>query len=341
MALRITEKAAAVAARTGNPTLEVRALVGIAQTLSYMGQWIPARQIVEQTLAKMPGIEDDLTRAFVLGHLGFCYMRAGDSGQALRLLHKGIVAARQVGDRQKESRFDINIGFIYIQLGRYAQACAAFEDGLALAEALGDQATQSTLRYNLSYAYWRSGDRDQAQITGEQALKEFQLTGTNTLGHACCLEYLGIYREERGEWSTAVAYLAQARSMYDSIAVRALKMEAQAIEARCRLAMGQIAEARQLATEVWAYMCEHGTEGIDFPALVSMCLVDIIAKIPIPDITEHDVLSAGYAQLMHRADMIDDPEWRRPFLEDEISNKALIARWQRIKDGDLQRNIQG
>jgi hypothetical protein len=30
--------------------------------------------------------------------------------------------------------------------------------------------------------------------------------------------------------------------------------------------------------------------------------------------------------------MIDDPKWRRSFLEDELSNQALAARWESHRD---------
>ncbi len=46
-----------------------------------------------------------------------------------------------------------------------------------------------------------------------------------------------------------------------------------------------------------------------------------------PEITEHEVLDAGYDELMRLAEMIGDPEWKRSFLEDERSNRALIARF--------------
>jgi hypothetical protein len=47
-----------------------------------------------------------------------------------------------------------------------------------------------------------------------------------------------------------------------------------------------------------------------------------------PEITEREVLAAGYAELVQKAAMIDDPAWRQSFLEDELSNRALVVRWK-------------
>jgi hypothetical protein len=67
---------------------------------------------------------------------------------------------------------------------------------------------------------------------------------------------------------------------------------------------------------------------MDFPSQVYLCVADVVAQIPTPEITEHEVLEAGYAVLMQTAEMIEDSAWRRAFFEDELSNRALITRWK-------------
>jgi hypothetical protein len=49
-----------------------------------------------------------------------------------------------------------------------------------------------------------------------------------------------------------------------------------------------------------------------------LCIADVITQVPTPDITEHEVLEAGYAELMQTAEMIEDSAWRLAFLEDEL-----------------------
>jgi hypothetical protein len=70
---------------------------------------------------------------------------------------------------------------------------------------------------------------------------------------------------------------------------------------------------------------------MDFPSRVYLCVAAMVAQVPTPEITEGEVLNAGYAELMQRAEMIDNPEWRRAFLEDELSNRVLVTRWKCLK----------
>jgi hypothetical protein len=216
------------------------------------------------------------------------------------------------------------------------------EQGLVLAEVVGDRRLQTNHRYDLCYVLWCSGDRDNARALGEQALRELRTSGYRPHGIASCLTYLGMMSEDAGDYIIAAAYLKESRALLAGLSsLHGPVMEVQAIEARCLLALGQREDAQQLAAEVWVFINAHGTMTIDFPARVYLCIADVVAQVPTPGVSERDVLDAGYAELRQRAEMINDPEWRRSFIEDEVSNKALIARWQRIKGADFQRNVQG
>ncbi|MEW5957004.1 MAG: AAA family ATPase [Chloroflexota bacterium] len=335
--LRAAETAIAAAVRAGNRLLEVQALSSKAGTLAYTGEWLTAQQVAEEVLAKLPGIEDNVVQGRILGSLGFYYARAGDLSRALSLLSQGVGAARRAGNRQKEGRFVMNIGYVYISLGYYAQARATLEEGLALAEAIGDVALQTSLRYNLSYAYWRTGDRDRAQKVGEQALQEFRTTGSNLLGHACCLEYLGLYRAKTEDWSAAMTYLAEAQARYGRIGADLFRMEVQAVEARCLLALGRREEAQQLATEVWAFLRERSAEGIELLSLVYLYLANVFNGVETFESAglAGEVIEAGYRELMRIAHKISDPQWRQSFLENVPENRSLVERWERLQQNEL------
>lgn len=326
--LGATDTAIAAAARAGDRACEVRGLAYKVTALAYVGEWDGARQAVEETLARLPGVTDDVIRAFVLGDLGFYFSRIGDASQALVLMYQGAEAARRAGNRHKESRLNVNIGFVNVQIGRFAEACATFEAGLALAEAIGDAAAQTSHRYNLSYALWCSGEPELARSVGEKALQEFRATGHNTLGHACCLSYLGIYREAAGESAAAADYLAAARALYAGIGVSSYRMETQAVEARCMLALGRHAAALALATEAWAYVQQHGTGGMDFPSRVYLCLAEVLGACGVGEDVVDAVTATGYAELRQRAERISDAAWRRSFLENVPENRSLMARRQ-------------
>ncbi|MCG3206959.1 MAG: hypothetical protein FOGNACKC_00559 [Anaerolineae bacterium] len=335
--LRAVEAALSAATRAGNRTLEVQALSSKVTALAYIGTWAAAQEAVDKALERLPAVADNVIRAYALGDMAFYYSRVGNSSRALLLMQQGAEAARRAGNRHKESRLDVNIGFVNIQLGRYTAARAAFENGLALAEAIGDRALQNSHRYNLSYVYWCEGNRELARTVGEQALQEFRTTVHNTLGHASCLTYLGIYLEEAGDLDTAAAYLAQANALHASIGVNSYRMETQAVTARVALAQGQKKQAQNLALEVWAYLSEQGVEGMDFPSTVYGCVADVFNAVTMPATrpSASEVIEAGYRELMQSADKISNPEWRQSFLENVAGNRAIVKRWEQLKNNLL------
>lgn len=329
--LQASEAAIATASRAGHHARVVDVMAAKATALTYLGEWSAARQAVEETLAKLPEIEDEVVRNYALGDLAFYYSRTGDLSRALLLMRRGAEAAQRAQHRSKHGRYALNIGFVSAQLGRYAEARAALEEGLALAEAIDDRALQTSLRYNLSYVLWCSGNRRLAQALGERALQEFRTAGSNSVGLACCLVYLGTFADEAGNLSAAAAYLAEARDRYLRIGVAPLRMEGQAVEARCILALGRREQARQLATEVWAHLRERGSEGMDFPSRVYICIADVLAAVGAPGISSQEVIESGYRDLMQRAEKLSDEAWRQSFLENVAENREIIERWKKMQ----------
>jgi hypothetical protein len=145
---------------------------------------------------------------------------------------------------------------------------------------------------------------------------------------ATCLGHLGVLSEAAGDPVTAAVYLAEACGLYAEAGEAGPLMDLQAVEARCVLALGRRDEAARLAAEVWAYLRDVGIVMIDFPSRVYVCLADVMAAVETPELTLRDVLKAGYDDLMRSAERIEDPDWRRSFMEEELSNRTLLARWK-------------
>ncbi|MBI5301011.1 MAG: AAA family ATPase [Chloroflexi bacterium] len=329
--LRASEAAIVAAVRAGDHVIEVQMLSGKAQALTRLKQWNAAREAVEDTLAKLPGVADEGVQAGVLVGIAVYFADAGDLSRALLFMQQSRETVRRMGDRYRESRFNVNVGILSAQLGDWADARAAFEEGLALAESLGDLASQTTYRYNLSHVYWQSGDRDRARAIGEQALLELRTTGYRTHSLAVCLTHLGFILEDAGDYAAAAAYLAEARAVYASVGAKPRGTNVQAVEARCMLKQGQREQAQQLAAEVWAYLRERGSDRVDNPSRAYLCVADVASVIEIPGLSPREVIEAGYRDLMQRAEKISDAEWRQSFLENVNENRAIMERWKKMQ----------
>jgi DNA-binding SARP family transcriptional activator len=338
LALHAAEAARAYAGQAGNLELEMVALGGKLHTLISTGERTAAHAVAEEILARLPRISDEESRANALSEVALYFHNIGDLSRAVLLLDQAAQAARLAGNKRRESRIDINTGFTYIQLGLYSQAHAILEEGMALAEAIGERGLPTAYMSNLSYMYWCSGELEQAIALAEQALREHKVLGFSPVGQAYCLAYLGFYLEESGDLTSAIANLKEARSVFIHLGVNTDAVELQAVEARCLATLGQQEEARQLATDVWSVLREHGSEGISFPSRVYVCIADVASAIGIPGITPAEVVDAGYRDLVQRAEQISDPEWRQSFLENVVDNRTIVERENHLQAGsDLKR----
>jgi DNA-binding SARP family transcriptional activator len=331
--LHASEAAIAAAVRAGNRALEVQALAMKAQALIRLGERDAACQPGEETLAKLPEIADEVAQAHILADLAVYYGNAGDLSRSLLLFRRGTEMARRIGDRYSQSRCNLNIGYLYVEFGCYAEARTAYEEGLALAEATGDRHSQASFMFDLSYVFWCTGDLDRALAMGERVLLDLRATRSRPLGLAICLAYLGMMLEDVGDPAAAATYLAEARTLYANAGVTGYRMEVQAAEARCMLALRRREEAQRLAVEAWAYLRAHGSAGMDFPSRTFVCLADVFGAIEMPGVSVRQVLEAGYEDLIQRAEKISDADWRRSFLEKAVENRAIIERWQRLRQG--------
>jgi hypothetical protein len=93
-------------------------------------------------------------------------------------------------------------------------------------------------------------------------------------------------------------------------------------------------EARRLALEVWGYLKEHGRAWVTYPSRAYQTCADVFDALDDRE-TSRAVVEAGYRELMAYADRIDDPAWRKSFLENDPFNRALVEMYERMI-GDMQ-----
>jgi hypothetical protein len=141
---------------------------------------------------------------------------------------------------------------------------------------------------------------------------------------------LGYILEDARDSIGAADHLALARTGFAKLGAEPDRFEAQAVEAQAMLAQGRKAEAQQLASEVWTYLHEHGSQGLGSPSLAYVCVADVFEATEgdDPASAAHAVIEAGYRDLMQRAEKISDATWHRSFLENVAENRAMVERWR-------------
>ena len=329
--LPLAEAAIAAARRAGDVTLALNALAYKTQTLVFFAEMDPARQGVEEILAHVDDLKDNSVRALALTVAAQYYMEAGDLARSVQFQSQSAEAARLAGNHTLETTIRTNLGLIYATLGLYTQARNTLEAEVARTEEIGDRRLHASVMCHLGYVYGRSDDKLLARQVEKQALKELTEMG-DAYGEATSLTYLGCLLEEAGELMLAAKYLTQARTGYAELGLEADKFEVQAIEARVALAQGQRETAEQLTVEVWNYLSQYGSEGFSWPSLVYLCVADVLDSVLNPNASLlHEVIEAGYHDLMQRTEKISDLDWRQSFLEQVSENKSIVVQWEGLR----------
>lgn len=88
-------------------------------------------------------------------------------------------------------------------------------------------------------------------------------------------------------------------------------------------------EARQHATEIWQHLARHGTRGVESPVWVYQTCADVFDASGEPD-RAHAAVEAGHHELRDRAEKIDEPEWRKAFLENVPEHRAIFDLLERL-----------
>ncbi len=137
--------------------------------------------------------------------------------------------------------------------------------------------------------------------------------------------------EEENDFIGGARHFAVARHNLDMLGHGryAFTIDALAGQARCALALGNLDEARQFASQVWDYVREHGTTGLELSAWTHKTVADVFNALG-DNSTACAAVEAGYHDLVARAARISDPVWRKSFLEDIPGNVALAEMWERM-----------
>lgn len=330
-ALSAADEAIAPAQRAGNSSLAVRALASKIVPHTRLGELKEAQQTVEAALAQAQAA-DEAALAFVLGRAATHYTESGDLARAVQLHAQAAEMARRLGDRNVEANAMGNLGYAYVQLGFSKLARGTLEQAIALNEALGAPGMRAYNLSNLGLACWRSGDGRTARRLEEQALNELKTIGDPFLWSECQM-YIGLIAEQSGDYAGAVRHFTEAREGFKDIGMNAIGTDALAGLARCALAQGRLDEARQSAAEVWDYLCEHGTAGMEFLTRAYQSVSDVFDALEDRE-QSRAAVEAGYQELMVRADKISDAEWRKSFLENVPEHRAMVEIWERVASGE-------
>ncbi|MBW1946285.1 MAG: hypothetical protein JRJ51_26260 [Deltaproteobacteria bacterium] len=118
-------------------------------------------------------------------------------------------------------------------------------------------------------------------------------------------------------------YLA-ALEIYKDTGLEGNAVDVQAALARCKQTLGFEQEALDHTKDVWIYLQEHGSKGVEFPILVYQTCASIF-KVVGEDERSANAVEEGWNEMMRRADSISDASWRESFIKNVPEHRELSA----------------
>jgi tetratricopeptide (TPR) repeat protein len=304
----------------------VLAMMVVCQTR--LGDLKKASGLARETMLHSEELEDESALARALTNVAVYYTESGDIAKAARLTEQQIEINHRLGDRAGEAIGLGNVGYNYLQLGFFEKGRLALERALELNAALGARRANAYNLLNLGLAQWRVGESRNALHLLEQAHPGLEAHG-DAFALGAMHSYSALVLEQIGDLEGASASYREAMEILGQIGLHGFVQDSLAGLARCALTKGHKEEALQYVMELCDYLEHHGAKGMEFP----MCAYQTCARV-FEDVGDEAksraAIEGGYRELMSRAEIISDTEWRKSFLENVPENRALIEMWNRM-----------
>lgn len=323
---------AALAAASGSGNRRVEALTLGLKLVSEarLGETDAAIATGKEALAKAESLGDESVMSKNLHNLAILYQTTGDVGRAVEFLARQVRISRSRNDLVGEAHGLLNLAYHQLLMGRHESARRAISESLNLAASLGARRLQAYNLLHLCLAEWRLGNTTAAREALEAA-QPILIEIADVFGEAASYSYLGLVLEAESSYHDAAAWYEKARAMFSATGAEAYYADALAGLSRCMLATGRPEQAVECAREVWEVLSERrDAGGSEFPTLAYLSCARAFAAVG-DAARARKAAIAGHRDLMGRAEKIDDPEWRRVFLEEVPEHQALIRRVGEIR----------
>jgi tetratricopeptide (TPR) repeat protein len=233
-----------------------------------------------------------------------------------------VLLTRKIKHRLGEAKGLGNLGYSYILLGLYSIGIVTLQRALELDNTYGMNQDAAYTQLNLGLAYLRINDFSSSRQELETAIQRLTRI-QDQFGLASGKLYLGLAYEQHTDPSTAKDLFEQADQVFTEISVRGSRMDCQAGLARCALKLGNLELAQRLTQELWVYLQQNQTIGMEFPILAYQTCIMTFDQCEQPQ-EMAEALRLGYALLVENASRISEPNWRQVYLHQIPEHEWMI-----------------
>ncbi|MEP0855032.1 tetratricopeptide repeat protein [Trichocoleus sp. DQ-U1] len=218
-AIDYLQQSLAISREISHPNGEAASLGNLGNAYNSLGQYQPAIDYLQQSLAITREIGDLDGEAASLGNLGNAYNSLGQYQPAIDYLQQSLAIFREIGDRNGEAISLIGLGNACYSLGRKPIAIEYYQQSLAILREIGARNGEATSLNNLGNAYYSLGQNPVAIEYYQQSLAVFREIGERN-GEATSLTSLGAAYNSLGQNPVAIEYYQQSLAILREIGAR-------------------------------------------------------------------------------------------------------------------------
>jgi tetratricopeptide (TPR) repeat protein len=142
-------------------------------------------------------------------------------------------------------------------------------------------------------------------------------------GQAIAHTYQGLILESEQETNQAIGEFEKASQMLSEMGMLGFRIDAVAGLARIALSQGRLDEAQRYGLETWEYLMKADITGMELPQLAYLTCFKVFHRLG--DLEKaHAILEQSLKHLNQEAERIENPDWKRIFLENIPEHHALL-----------------
>ena len=247
-AKRLLERSLVAYREVGDRRGEAEALARLGQVLSYRGDLDGSRVALTQAISTFVEVQDSLGQATALGALAYAMGSSGQPNEAEPLLREAAQIFESAGAVEQAAAMQSVLGMSLGIMARPKEGLFFLEQAESVFEELGSKYHLGRLRVRKSANYWCQGDLVRANTYSIQAFEIAEdLQNPRLRGFA--LLNMSRIQTEVGKPELGITTARQARVIARDLSLPTLDVAAIVRQAEAALAMGEIANALQLADE--------------------------------------------------------------------------------------------
>jgi tetratricopeptide (TPR) repeat protein len=196
----------------GSPAAAGRALTILGTVYAQLGRYDSATRHLRRAIAAARETGDTLNEARAFGNLGFIHDQRRELDEALRCYGQCLTIAEDIGDRSSEAISLHNLGDVYRAMGRYQEARDHLEASLAVSRSAGHREAEGYALAFLGLVHLHLGDPAAARRYQDAALAIAVATGIRPL-ETLVRNGLGDNARSTGDRAAALTHYLQARDL--------------------------------------------------------------------------------------------------------------------------------